>query len=707
MKLLDPLQGYKIASQIIFLQLAFALALSILMIRGEVQFSDRDQAIGIMMIIHISSYILEYIKILAGICGFKFGLMKYTISFLNAALYQGAIFYAQVKFLNSSEDEYIDEMMENAEQTTDEVYEAFLIDFQRSSRACQWLQLEISFYYMTLIATVLFLLLQHFFKLEIKTPIDEEKENQLFQKPDTAINDDDLQNTKNMSTSKQFENVNLDEDETNDDGFKKVTSQLNDSKNKSLKYKLSSLPSSFWDPSNQNQDFLQLTNYQHQAFLFYTNVAAFSIYVLLLPVNAAQDGKHSYKYSIIILAVVSSIVWLYYILDHFTKITFPTWFSKIKILIYVVLGADVIYMIVGLATFGDHELILRYWVTIFLNIVLAYLIAQFTEFYAQKFGSKFKEVRSEGVKIQKKTLVSHFMNSVNLNVDIYSITFASFQELDKEKQAVNSNQHPLIDQKPENDEENQDKKSESSQNQSFSSDMKEDQAIPNSDREAGKNFSNSVFIFIVQCMLVALVLDQFKKNEESDDATFEILLARILCAALLHMQLEGEIRQSLQMLNYSRLMVYNTKYRYPMMIISLMQFLGAFGTEVVNIFLICQQNTVQDVIMNFIALGVIAEIDDIYANTLYNNEIKNKLEAGEISLLIKDHKPVHAFYASRLNPITWIHGILRCFYECYYYYFMPFTVIILTFFSYLLEESQLEYVKYVEEYMKQYYSDEE
>jgi len=33
--------------------------------------------------------------------------------------------------------------------------------------------------------------------------------------------------------------------------------------------------------------------------------------------------------------------------------------------------------------------------------------------------------------------------------------------------------------------------------------------------------------------------------------------------------------------------------------------------------------------MNFIALGVIAEIDDIYARTLYNNPIKEKLESPE------------------------------------------------------------------------------
>lgn len=88
--------------------------------------------------------------------------------------------------------------------------------------------------------------------------------------------------------------------------------------------------------------------------------------------------------------------------------------------------------------------------------------------------------------------------------------------------------------------------------------------------------------------------------------------------------------------------------------------------------------------MNFIALGVIAEIDDIYANTLYNSQAKKMLEESEennIKMVIKEFKPAHPSFASKCHPFTWIHGVLRCFYECYYYYFMPFTVIVLTFFQ--------------------------
>lgn len=126
-------------------------------------------------------------------------------------------------------------------------------------------------------------------------------------------------------------------------------------------------------------------------------------------------------------------------------------------------------------------------------------------------------------------------------------------------------------------------------------------------------------------------------------------------------------------------MVYYTKYRVPMVIISVMQFIGALGTELVNIFLICQQNSVRDVIMNFIALGVIAEIDDIYARTFYSSKIKNDIEGG-IKLIINDKEPARSEYTNPWRPTTIVHGITRTFYECYYYYFMPFSVIAITYF---------------------------
>ena len=50
--------------------------------------------------------------------------------------------------------------------------------------------------------------------------------------------------------------------------------------------------------------------------------------------------------------------------------------------------------------------------------------------------------------------------------------------------------------------------------------------------------------------------------------------------------------------------------------ISMMKLMGALMTEIVNILLICKQTFIMDCVMNFIALGVISEIDNLYAGSI-------------------------------------------------------------------------------------------
>ncbi len=147
------------------------------------------------------------------------------------------------------------------------------------------------------------------------------------------------------------------------------------------------------------------------------------------------------------------------------------------------------------------------------------------------------------------------------------------------------------------------------------------------------------------------------------------------------MQLESEIRQSIEMFNFARLKIYHSSNRYPMLLVSLMQLIGALLTELICIFLICSQDSVQNVIMNFVALGVIAEIDDIYARTLYQNRIKQEIEDG---------KALDTTLPNQITSERWFHptkaffSVIFTFYQTYYYYFMPFTVIALTYIQELL-----------------------
>lgn len=61
-------------------------------------------------------------------------------------------------------------------------------------------------------------------------------------------------------------------------------------------------------------------------------------------------------------------------------------------------------------------------------------------------------------------------------------------------------------------------------------------------------------------------------------------------------------------------------------IIASMQFLGAFLTEIINILTICSLPDIMSVIMNFIALGAIAEIDNYYFGALSHCPLKCEVD---------------------------------------------------------------------------------
>ncbi|CDW75959.1 UNKNOWN [Stylonychia lemnae] len=651
MKLLDPLQGYKITSQILFLQLAFALALGVCLARGEFETSNRDHAIGVMLAVHITSYVLEYIKILTGICGKKLGILKFTINFFNCALYQAAIFYAQVKYLSSSNHEPL-----NLNEK-----------FEMNINAQKWLVLEISFYYMTIILTILFLVLQHYFQLKIATPIQE------------AVIIEAILNKQLKSSNQESDSIQAQQAA---DKIPEKQTSINDEVQANDDYQIYKGSSkSFWRPDKQNQDYLSLVKKYLQRYLIISLVFSISIYVIVKG-EETPKGKLSYKYSVIILAALSSLVLIHTLLDIYTKILFSYWYNISLNVIYGLMVLDIFFMCFQTIFLEKYENLTRYWLLIFQFIFLAYILAYLTDFIAEKIGyEKQFFINQDGV--TNVPLRHHFIKTVTLNVDIYAITFVSFQRLDASL--------PQIDiQKEEQPNKEYLLQKQSKDQEAANININDGEIVHNTEGEANKNFSNSAFIFLIQALLVFLVLDQFKKKEAQEiKVTFALLLTRILCAALLHMQLEGELRQSLQMLNYARLMVFHTKYRIPMIFISLMQFFGAFGTELINIFLICQQGSVQDVIMNFIALGVIAEIDNIYANTLYNNYSKKLIEDsdGKPGLQINDQVPVRKQYSNKCSIATQIHGLLRLFYETYYFYFMPFSVIVITFFSDLFDST--------------------
>lgn len=84
--------------------------------------------------------------------------------------------------------------------------------------------------------------------------------------------------------------------------------------------------------------------------------------------------------------------------------------------------------------------------------------------------------------------------------------------------------------------------------------------------------------------------------------------------------------------------------------------------------------------MNYIALGVIAEIDNYYAGTQNHDIVKKKIE--EIELPVNEEELKRHHHHSEWTLLsTWVYKVfMRTFYQSYYFYFMPLTVIAVSYF---------------------------
>ena len=152
------------------------------------------------------------------------------------------------------------------------------------------------------------------------------------------------------------------------------------------------------------------------------------------------------------------------------------------------------------------------------------------------------------------------------------------------------------------------------------------------------------FIFTVQLLFILLIGSEIFQNMQVQATSYEVYLTRSICTILLHFQIEKEIRVALLMIKYfanHRSLFDETNHPFY---ISLMKLFGALLTEIVNILLICKQTTIMDCVMNFIALGIICEIDNLYASSLKSLRIKDAVTEENLPVWTKGGLPVPSEY---------------------------------------------------------------
>jgi len=144
MKLLDPFQGYKLASGNIYMSMAYFLQSSYILwwqLKGDI-FVFHGSVLA-MLCVHLSCVVLESIRFLFTEFKKDYVLIPQILDILQVVLYQGAIFYAQIVYVNLDKSNRVN-------QTQD--------DIEESNLAENWILVELITYYAQIVQAVIFLL---------------------------------------------------------------------------------------------------------------------------------------------------------------------------------------------------------------------------------------------------------------------------------------------------------------------------------------------------------------------------------------------------------------------------------------------------------------------------------------------------------------------------------------------------------------------
>lgn len=143
-------------------------------------------------------------------------------------------------------------------------------------------------------------------------------------------------------------------------------------------------------------------------------------------------------------------------------------------------------------------------------------------------------------------------------------------------------------------------------------------------------------IFFIQILIIGFISYSAFRNEKDAKGNdtgkgmdglcwikpdFYKMILRLLCAYLFHLQNYGDVADSFKRLKFVRKnpQLIEPKYIGIAFAISMYQFLSSFLCEAVNIFFLCRQDKLTDIIMNYVAFASVSEFDNIYFSAVRQN----------------------------------------------------------------------------------------
>lgn len=186
--------------------------------------------------------------------------------------------------------------------------------------------------------------------------------------------------------------------------------------------------------------------------------------------------------------------------------------------------------------------------------------------------------------------------------------------------------------------------------------------------------------------MVYLNID-IKFDNLTEQVSVSQVIIRFLCVILLHMQIEAEVRQSLSMLKYqndhpdSFVDSYGESTIFPATSIIVMQLATSIATEVINLLLIIQATDAMSALMNFVALGIICQIDDIIFSALKQEPLKEAVSPEGAPIIVNTTGSLRKSGRSKKQTVVRKFYKFVKFLYATYFYFLPMFVPLMSYLS--------------------------
>jgi hypothetical protein len=152
-------------------------------------------------------------------------------------------------------------------------------------------------------------------------------------------------------------------------------------------------------------------------------------------------------------------------------------------------------------------------------------------------------------------------------------------------------------------------------------------------------FENALFVFFVQMILVGflgfIVFSGHQGFSIKLPPDAYIMVARFVCSILMHLQVEGDMRQGLIMMKYVTNHAEDFANPHYAFFVALMQSVGGISSEIFCIIFLCSLTNPIEVLIRFIAFASIGKIDNFYAAALPS---EHKLKRKSDDLEIRNHR---------------------------------------------------------------------